>query len=43
MDTDGQNLVVIVRESLIWPNALTLDPIAGYVFWGDAGHDYIGG
>ena len=38
---DGSKRETIISDNLGWPNALTLDMIAGHVIWADARLDYI--
>lgn len=42
MGMDGSNKTLIVQKSLQWPNGLAIDTVTQTIFWGDAGHDFIG-
>lgn len=33
---DGSNRSVIISTGLSWPNGLTIDPVEGWLIWGDA-------
>ena len=38
---DGKSRVVLVKDSITWPNGVTLDTVAQLVYWIDASHDTI--
>ena len=33
---DGSDRSVIIGSDLSWPNGLTIDPVEGWLIWGDA-------
>lgn len=38
---DGSDRIVLLNDSLVWPNGITIDYAAGLVYWGDGKLDKI--